>query len=77
MTTKNLMITNEWTQIADGSKEEVIQFNGEIAICNSPAKPAPDAPALLFENQTITITTGDIVWVRTTAPGVVIILAVW
>ncbi|EAT6129775.1 hypothetical protein E6B73_12000 [Salmonella enterica] len=77
MTTKNLMITNEWVQITDGTKDQVIQFRGEIAICNSPAKPAPDAPALLFENQTLTITAGDIAWVRTSAPGVAIILVVW
>ncbi|EKI1090361.1 hypothetical protein PB906_002166 [Salmonella enterica] len=79
MTTKNLMITNEWVQITDGTKDQVIQFRGEIAICNSPAKPnpPPDAPALLFENQTLTITAGDIAWVRTSAPGVAIILVVW
>ncbi|EAP6367424.1 hypothetical protein SOP30_003594 [Salmonella enterica] len=77
MTTKNLMITNEWAQITDGTKDQVIQFRGEIAICNSLAKPAPNAPALLFENQTLTITAGDIAWVRTPAPGVAIILVVW
>ncbi|EHG9339363.1 hypothetical protein J6F59_001899 [Salmonella enterica] len=77
MTTKNLMIANEWTQITDGTKDQVIQFRGEIAVCNSLVKPAPDAPALLFENQTLTITKGDVAWVRTPAPGVVIIMAIW
>lgn len=77
MTTKNLMITNEWVQITDGTKDQVIQFRGEIAICNSPDKPAPDAPALLFENQTLTITAGDIAWVRTPAQGVALILTIW
>ncbi|EHP1941073.1 hypothetical protein KOH99_000056 [Salmonella enterica] len=77
MTTRNLMIANEWTQITDGTKDQVIQFRGEVAICNSPTKPAPDAPALLFENQTLTITKGDVAWVRSLAPSVVIILAIW
>ncbi|HAG2479037.1 TPA: hypothetical protein G8W07_004395 [Salmonella enterica] len=71
------MMSNEWVQITDGAKDQVIQFRGEIAFCNSPVKPAPDAPALLFENQTLTITAGDIVWARTSAPGVVIILVLW
>ncbi|EAW0306674.1 hypothetical protein FGJ22_18615 [Salmonella enterica] len=77
MATKNLMITNEWVQITDGTKDQVIQFRGEIAICNSSAKPAPDAPALLFESQTLTITAGDIAWARTPSPEVTIILVVW
>lgn len=77
MATTEQLITNEWAQITDGTKDEVIQFRGEVAICNSPAKPAPDAPALLFENQTLTITAGDIAWARTPAPGVAIILVIW
>ncbi|EJV5127459.1 hypothetical protein OB366_003702 [Salmonella enterica] len=77
MATTEQMITNEWTQITDGTKDEVIQFRGEIAICNSPDKPDPDAPALLFENQTLTITTGDIAWVRTRSPQAVVILVIW
>ncbi|EKZ3211524.1 hypothetical protein REO66_001037 [Salmonella enterica] len=77
MATTNKLITDEWVQITDGTKDEVIQFRGEILICSSPAKPAPDAPALLFENQTLTITAGDIAWGKTLAPGVVIILVIW
>lgn len=77
MATTEQLITNEWTQITDGTKDQVIQFRGEIAICNSSAKPAPDAPALLFENQTLTITAGDIAWVRTRSPQVVVILVIW
>ncbi|EFB0319269.1 hypothetical protein HGH08_003897 [Salmonella enterica] len=77
MATTEKMITSEWTQITDGTKDQVIQFRGEIAVCNSPTKPATDAPALLFENQTLTITAGDIAWARTPNPDVAIILAIW
>ncbi|EEI6040123.1 hypothetical protein GWF43_08840 [Salmonella enterica] len=77
MATTEQMITSEWTQITDGTKDQVIQFRGEIAICNNPTKPDPAAPALLFENQTLTITAGDIAWVRTPNPDVAIILVVW
>ncbi|EAM8420590.1 hypothetical protein QUK01_003902 [Salmonella enterica] len=77
MATRNLIITNDWVQITDGTKSEVVQFRGEIAICNSPDKPNPDAPALTFESQTLTITDGDIAWGRTLSPDNQIILAIW
>lgn len=77
MATTEQLITSEWTQITDGTKDQVIQFRGEIAVCNSSARPDPDAPALLFENQTLTITKGDIAWVRTLSPGVAVILVIW
>ncbi|EAW6539828.1 hypothetical protein FYX12_18170 [Salmonella enterica subsp. enterica] len=77
MATRNLIITNDWTQITDSTKSEVVQFRGEIAICNSPDKPAPDAPALTFESQTLTITDGDIAWGRTLSPDNQIILVIW
>lgn len=77
MATRNLIITNDWVQITDGTKSEVVQFRGEIAICNSPDKPAPDAPALTFENQTLTITDGDIAWGRTLSHDNQVILVIW
>lgn len=77
MPTTDKIITNEWVQITDGTKDEVIQFRGEIAVCNSPTKPAPDAPALVFENQTLTIKSGDIAWVRTPSPDNQVILVIW
>ncbi|EEC6275539.1 hypothetical protein GWC37_09725 [Salmonella enterica subsp. enterica serovar Braenderup] len=77
MPTTDKIITNEWVQITDGTKDEVIQFRGEIAVCNSPTKPAPDAPALIFESQTLTITGGDIAWARTLSPDNQIILVIW
>ncbi|HFH0479923.1 TPA: hypothetical protein ACIVST_001088 [Salmonella enterica subsp. enterica serovar Aberdeen] len=77
MATTERIITNDWSQITTGTKDEVIQFRGEVAICNSPDKPTPDAPALVFENQTLTITSGDIAWARTLSPGNQIILIIW
>ncbi|ECG8634067.1 hypothetical protein FNN91_24510, partial [Salmonella enterica subsp. salamae] len=63
MATSDQLITHEWVQITDGTKDQTIQFQGEISLCNSPVKPMPDAPALRFSNTTLTITKGDIAWV--------------
>lgn len=75
--TTSQMLTHEWSQITDGTKDEVIQFRGEIAICNSPTKPAPDAPALRFDNQTLTITRDDIAWARAASPDGCVVLVIW
>ncbi|HGA5503358.1 TPA: hypothetical protein ACISZU_000132 [Salmonella enterica subsp. enterica serovar Potsdam] len=77
MTTRQITVTRDWQQLTDGTKDEVIQFYGEIAVCNSPTKPAPDAPSLRFNNQTLTITRDDIAWVRTASFYDSIILVIW
>lgn len=54
-----------WTQVTDGSANEVIQFYTVVDICRSPTKPANDAPGLRYEATTLTITAPDIAWIRT------------
>ncbi|EAU2716336.1 hypothetical protein DLP28_22965 [Salmonella enterica] len=54
-----------WTQVTDGSTDEVIQFYTVVDICRSPTKPAADAPSLRYEATTLTITAPDIAWIRT------------
>lgn len=77
MATSDQLITREWVQITDGTKDQTIQFQGEIALCNSPVKPPSDAPALRFSNTTLTITKKDVVWARATSAGDVVILFTW
>ncbi|EOZ4488671.1 hypothetical protein ACQLT9_005603 [Salmonella enterica subsp. diarizonae] len=54
-----------WTQVTDGSTDEVIQFYTVVDICRSPTKPPDDAPSLRYEATTLTITAPDIAWIRT------------
>ncbi|EMW9316411.1 hypothetical protein AAE121_005151 [Salmonella enterica] len=54
-----------WTQVTDGSTDEVIQFYTVVDICRSPTKPADDSPSLRYEATTLTITAPDIAWIRT------------
>lgn len=49
MATTKQIVTHEWVKITDGTKDQSLQFTGEIALCNSPEQPAPDAPAFRFE----------------------------
>ncbi|EBP3805960.1 hypothetical protein S303_23075 [Salmonella enterica subsp. enterica] len=58
-------IGNDWTQITDGSADEVVQFYVVVDICRSPIKPAKDAPSLRYDAATLTITAPDIAWIRT------------
>ncbi|ECE2969957.1 hypothetical protein C6N78_10345 [Salmonella enterica] len=58
-------IGNDWTQITDGSADEIVQFYVVVDICRSPTKPAKDAPSLRCEAATLTITAPDIAWIRT------------
>lgn len=39
-----ITIGHDWTQITDGSADEVIQFYTVVDICRSPTKPADDSP---------------------------------
>ncbi|EHO7309588.1 hypothetical protein RXX78_000622 [Salmonella enterica] len=59
-----ITIGNDWTQITDGSADEVIQFYTVVDICRSPTKPADDSPSLRYEATTLTITAPDIAWIR-------------
>ncbi|EDJ2557274.1 hypothetical protein CE665_23425 [Salmonella enterica subsp. enterica serovar Poona] len=80
MATTEQMITHEWVKITDGTKDQTLQFSGEIMLCNSPDQPAQDAPAFRFgaiTRQILTITKGDIVWAKATAPDGVVILLLW
>ncbi|ELW8656511.1 hypothetical protein SIL91_005149 [Salmonella enterica] len=60
-----ITIGNVWTQITDGSTDEVIQFYVVVDICRSPTRPAKNAPSLRYEATTLTITAPDIAWIRT------------
>lgn len=62
---RQVTIGNDWTQITDGSTDEIVQFYVVVDICRSPAKPAEDAPSLRYEAATLTITATDIAWIRT------------
>ncbi|EEC0684591.1 hypothetical protein AH140_000286 [Salmonella enterica subsp. enterica] len=80
MATTKQIVTHEWVKITDGTKDQSLQFTGEIALCNSPEQPAPDAPAFRFETQayqTLTIPKGDIAWARAAAPDGAVILLLW
>ncbi|EAO8388506.1 hypothetical protein C6J21_001455 [Salmonella enterica subsp. enterica serovar Thompson] len=57
-------IGSDWTQITDGSADEVVQFYVVVDICRSPTKPAKDAASLRYEAATLTITAPDIAWIR-------------
>lgn len=59
-----VIIGSDWTQITDGSVDEIIQFYTVVDICRSPTKPAKDAPGLRYEATTLTITAPDIAWIR-------------
>lgn len=60
-----VVIGSDWTQITDGSADEVVQFYVVVDICRNPTKPAEDAPSLRYEATTLTITAPDIAWIRT------------
>ncbi|ECV5352143.1 hypothetical protein F2J48_21590 [Salmonella enterica subsp. enterica] len=55
----------DWTQITDGSSDEIVQFYVAVDICRSPTKPLKDAPCLRYEASTLTITAPDMAWIRT------------
>lgn len=67
MTTRRISVTHDPQQITDGKSCEVIQFNGSVLLCDSPTKPASDAPAFHFPSsyryQTLTITPPTVAWI--------------
>ncbi|EFS2647629.1 hypothetical protein HX362_000397 [Salmonella enterica] len=72
-----ITIGNDWTQITDGTADEVVQFYVAVDICRSTTKPAKDAPCLRYEATTLIITTPDIVWIRAAYAGDIVTVCIW
>ncbi|EAO8773527.1 hypothetical protein [Salmonella enterica] len=80
MATTEQMVTHEWVKITDGTRDQTVQFSGDILFCNSQTQPVPDSPALRFETtarQTLTFTKDDTVWARAASSEGVVVLVLW
>ncbi|ECC9940458.1 hypothetical protein WDI34_005191 [Salmonella enterica subsp. enterica] len=64
MDIREVVVTNKWQKVADGSEDVVIHIRGLVEICEMPNKPDIDAYVIKIENQVVMITAPSIIWIR-------------
>ncbi|EHM2355254.1 hypothetical protein KD625_002951 [Salmonella enterica subsp. enterica serovar Bonariensis] len=75
--TERIEVGRQWKKVSDGTQDVVIQFIDTLEICRSAEVPAENAAAMRFHNTTLTVTTPDVAWVRSSGLYKTIQIVIW